>query len=199
MTTTTMSASARYWGALARTRVPEADLRLGDLQTLPYDDDSFDLVTGFTSFFFADDMVAALREAERVARPGAPIAIQVFGNPERCDLEAMKAAVAQFRPRAGSGEDSRPYWRPGIVAELVAHAGLNVEAAFDTTWAYAYPDDNALLDAMLAAGGAGAVAGPERERERELRSALLHALAPCRQPDGSYRVSNEWHVVIARA
>ena len=58
---------------VARERVPEADLRLGDLQTLPYADDAFDLVTGFTSFFFADDMVAALREAGRVARPGAPI------------------------------------------------------------------------------------------------------------------------------
>src|SRR5215207_2882038 len=62
---------------IARERLPEADLRLGDLQTLPYADDSFDLVTGFTSFFFADDMVAALREAGRVARPRAPIVIQL--------------------------------------------------------------------------------------------------------------------------
>src|SRR6185436_5783510 len=39
--------------ALARRRVPEADLRLGDLQSLPFADDAFDLVTGFTSFFYA--------------------------------------------------------------------------------------------------------------------------------------------------
>jgi ubiquinone/menaquinone biosynthesis C-methylase UbiE len=95
--------------ALARERVPEADLRLGDLQTLPYDDDSFDLVTGFTSFFFADDIVAALRDAGRVARPGAPVAIQVFGRPELCDLEAMKGAVARFRPAADSGEAAQSY------------------------------------------------------------------------------------------
>src|SRR5215218_7309037 len=44
---------------VAAARVPEASLTLGDLQTLPYADDSFDLVTGFTSFFFADDLVAA--------------------------------------------------------------------------------------------------------------------------------------------
>ena len=72
---------------------PEADLRLGDMQTLPYADDAFDLVTGFTSFFFADDMVAALREAGRVARPGAPVVIEVFGRPEHCDLEAMKTVI----------------------------------------------------------------------------------------------------------
>jgi SAM-dependent methyltransferase len=183
--------------ALARERVPEADLRLADMQTLPYDDDSFDLVTGFTSFFFVDDIVAALREAGRVARPGAPVVIQVFGRPERCDLEAMKGAVAQFRPAADGGEGAKSYWRPGIIEEFTVQAGLSVERSFDSTWAYGYADDTALLDAMLAAGGAGAVAGPEREPE--LRSAILRTLAHCRQPDGSYRVSNEWHVVIARA
>lgn len=182
--------------ALARDRVPEADLRLGDLQALPYDDDAFDVVTGFTSFFFADVIVAALREAGRVARPGAPIAIQVFGRPEHCDIEAMKEAVSAFRP-ASPDEPAEAYWRPGIVEEIVPRAGLTVERSFDTTWAYAYPDDRTLLDAMLAAGGAGAVAGPDREDE--LRAAILRALAHCRLPDGSFSVSNEWHVVIARA
>src|SRR3954452_18608584 len=61
--------------ALARTRGTGADLRLADLQALPYADDSFDLVTGFRSLFFADDIVAALREARRVARRGAQVVI----------------------------------------------------------------------------------------------------------------------------
>jgi ubiquinone/menaquinone biosynthesis C-methylase UbiE len=52
--------------AFARTRLPEADLRVGEMQELPWDDGSFDLVTGFNSFFFGDDMVAALREARRL-------------------------------------------------------------------------------------------------------------------------------------
>jgi len=43
---------------VARRRLPAADLRSGDMQQLPYDDGAFDLVTGFNSFFFADDMVA---------------------------------------------------------------------------------------------------------------------------------------------
>ena len=59
--------------AIARRRVPDADLRVCDMEALPYEDDSFDLVTGFSSFFFANDIVAALREAGRVARPGRPL------------------------------------------------------------------------------------------------------------------------------
>src|SRR6185436_2445719 len=44
---------------VARSRLPDADLRHGDMEALPYADDSFDLVTGFPSFFFANDIVAA--------------------------------------------------------------------------------------------------------------------------------------------
>jgi SAM-dependent methyltransferase len=155
--------------AVARERVPEADLRVGDLQTLPYEDDAFDLVTGFGSFFYAADVAGALREAARVAH--RHLAVQTFGRPERCDLEALK-------PNPGA-------WRPGIVEELMP---LPVAASFDVQWAYEYADD-ATLVAAIQAGGAISVPA-----ER-----ILQALAHCRRADGSYRVANEWHVVIGRS
>lgn len=83
---------------IARERVPEADLRVGEMERLPYADDGFDLVTGFNSFFFAADMVAALRGAARVAKPDAPVVIQVWGRPERCDLEAQKQVARRYAP-----------------------------------------------------------------------------------------------------
>src|SRR5215207_7339242 len=33
---------------VARQRIPDADLRVGDMEALPYDDDTFDLVCGFS-------------------------------------------------------------------------------------------------------------------------------------------------------
>src|SRR5262249_16607483 len=51
--------------AFARERLPRADIRVGEMEALPWEDDTFDVVTGFNSFFFANDMVAALREAGR--------------------------------------------------------------------------------------------------------------------------------------
>ena len=157
--------------AVARERVPEAELRRGDLQVLPYDDGAFDLVTGFGSFFYAADVTAALREAARVTRPRGALVVQVFGRPGRCDLEALK-------PRPGD-------WRPELADELVP---LPVEQSFDVTWAYEYASDDELVTA-LQAGGSVSV------REQ----AILDALRPCRRSDGTYRVENEWHVVIARA
>jgi SAM-dependent methyltransferase len=183
--------------AIARERVPDAELTTGDLQRLPYPDDAFDAVAGFCSFFFADDMVQALREAGRVARRGAPVVIQVWGRPERFQLGLMKAVLARFRPPPPPGRlDPSTLWQPGVLEELAVRAGLVPDTAFDDRWAYEFADDAHLARAMMSAGGFGAIVG---ERQEEARDAILEALLPCRTPDGGYRIENEWHFLIARA
>ena len=183
--------------AIARERVPDADLSLGDLQRLPYADDTFDAVTGFCSFFFADDMVEALREAGRVAKPGAPIVIQVWGRPERFDLGLMKAVLARFRPPPPADRlDPSTLWKPGVLEDLAVQAGMIPDAAFDDRFAYEYADEESMSRAMLSAGGFGAIVG---DRQDEARAAVLEALAVCRTPACGYRIENDWHFLIARA
>ena len=46
--------------AFARTRLPGTDLRVGEMEQLPWNDNGFDLVTGFNSFFFANDIRRSL-------------------------------------------------------------------------------------------------------------------------------------------
>ncbi|MGZ4331583.1 MAG: class I SAM-dependent methyltransferase [Solirubrobacteraceae bacterium] len=104
--------------------MPGADLRVGEMEALPYEDDSFDLVTGFNSFFFADEIVEAVREAGRVAKPGAPVVIQVWGPHERNDLEAMKEIARPFFPPRPANSPSEPdYSDPGVLEELASQAG----------------------------------------------------------------------------
>jgi len=184
--------------AIARERVPEADLTVGDMEFLPYDDDAFDVVTGFNSFFFAADMTAALREARRVARPGAPVVIQVWGRPDRCDLTALRQAVGRFMaPPPAATVPQRGLWEPGVLEDLATAAGLVPDVAFDSSWAFAYEDDAALARAMLAPGVV--VEAARTAGEEPVRRAILDALAPYRTADGGYRLENEWHYLIARA
>jgi ubiquinone/menaquinone biosynthesis C-methylase UbiE len=94
---------------IARERVPEGDFRVGEMEDLPWADNSFDVVTGFNSFFIAADMVNALREARRVARPGASVVMTVFGRPERCQSTTLFASLRQFMPNsAATTSRSRP-------------------------------------------------------------------------------------------
>ena len=183
---------------LARRRVPDAQLRVGDMESLPYDGDMFDLVCGFTAFFFANDIVVAVREAGRVAKPGAPVVIGVWGPHEENDLEAMKEIVRPFLPARPANAPSEPdYSQPGVLEDIAARAGLEPESAFDTTWFYEFPDEATVRRALVAPAGIAVLAGPEREEQ--LKDAIVNGLATYRAPDGSYRLRNTFHSLIARA
>src|SRR5690349_17716789 len=46
--------------AVARERLPEADLRVGDIEAMPFDDAMFDVVTAFNSVQYAAEPSAAV-------------------------------------------------------------------------------------------------------------------------------------------
>jgi SAM-dependent methyltransferase len=182
----------------ARRRLPDADLRVGEMEDLPWEPETFDLVTGFNSFFFANDMVAALREAGRVAKPGAPVVIQVWGAHQRCDLEAMKHLARPFLPpRPPDAPPDPDLSQPGALQALARQAGLTPDNEFDATWVLEYPDAETLGRALVAVAGLAVLAGPEREQE--LKTTIVDGLAPYHNPDGSYQLSNEFHYLIAHA
>ena len=182
--------------AEAARRVPEADLRRGELDRLPFADGAFDVVTAFSSIFFALDPVAALREAGRVARPGAPVLVQVWGREERCSLLAMKRAAAGLREDDLAGPPV-PMAAPGVLEGMAADAGLAPERAFDAEWAFEFDGEDSLARAMLSA--ASGVAAVREAGEQRARAAMLEALAPFRTAAGGYRLPNEYHYLIARA
>jgi ubiquinone/menaquinone biosynthesis C-methylase UbiE len=131
---------------IARERIPDGDFRVGDMERLPWKDDTFDVITGFNSFFFAEDVVRALREARRVAKPGGSIAITVFGRPERCESTPVFASLGQLLPSQSADDDEGPLLHEeGVLEELVTEAGLTPkEAGY-----YEVPEEYADLDTML--------------------------------------------------
>jgi SAM-dependent methyltransferase len=183
---------------VARERVPDAQLRVGEMEALPYEDDTFDLVCGFNSFFFANDIVAAVREAGRVAKPGAPVVTQVWGPHDRNDLEAMKEIARPFLPPRPADAPLEPdYSQPGVLEDIAARAGLEPEQAFDVSWAYEYPDEATVRRALIAPAGLALLVGPNREEQ--FKYAIVEGLARYRTRDGHYRLQNTFHYLIARA
>ena len=85
--------------------------------------------------------------------------------------------------------------QPGVLRAIATQAGLTPESEFDASWVLEYPDAETLGQALVAAPGLAVLAGPEREQE--LKTAIVDGLAPSRAPDGSYRLSNEYHYLIA--
>ena len=184
--------------AIARTRVPQADLRQGELEALPYPDHTFDLVTGFNSFQFAASPTQALAEAKRVAKPGAPVVIMTWGNPEGMPATVLVTCLKHLMP-------PHPPGTPGPFAlsdetklrAFAAQAGLEPVEVFDTPTPWTYPDLATALRGLTSTGvSAVAVARTSRQ---QVEQAFTDALAPFRNSDGSYTAMASFRCLITQA
>jgi SAM-dependent methyltransferase len=149
--------------ARARERMPDADIRMGFMEALPWADGSFDAVVACNAFQYALDIDLALREATRVLRAGGCLGVCSWGQDS--DLFRLAVAVGAGRPGALRVRDP--------VEAAVGRAGLRVSERGDVPVELEVPDEGAL------AGAIGIVhAAPLREHAQ-----------PHRRPDGSYRFS----------
>jgi SAM-dependent methyltransferase len=169
--------------AIAGRVAPGADFCVGPMEQLPWPDDTFDVVTSFNSLQFSDDPALALREWVRVAKPGAAIAVCVWGPREECELDAVWSSV--------STEPPAPRFCERLV-ETVAAAGLHVRAEGSVSVPYEVPDRERfeLAHGFLARGAA-------ELPEAEALAAMVGAAERFRRPDGSYRLENTFRYAIS--
>ena len=183
---------------IARERLPHADLREADMESLPFGDAAFDAVTGVNAFQFAGDPRRALREAARVTRPGGRVVASLFAAPERSQGTVAHEAMSALIPPAQAG-DHAPYAlsASGNLEAALRDAGLHPADSGEVTceWRYVSMDD-AIRALLCSAGGARAAeaAGPQAVRE-----VLPPALAQFQDPrTGAVTLVNTFRWVAAR-
>ena len=84
--------------AVARDRVPEGDVRVGDMHALPWDDHSFDVVTSFRGIWGTTP--DALAEARRVLVPGGG-GVHGLGAHQEVTGRLVALAVPAGQPAEG--------------------------------------------------------------------------------------------------
>ncbi|HUZ13707.1 MAG TPA: class I SAM-dependent methyltransferase [Caulobacteraceae bacterium] len=183
--------------SIAKTRAPGADVRVGELEELPYEDGSFDVVTGFNSFQYAADRVNALREARRVARNGGCVVAAVWGEPAACQMSGYLGALGPLMPPPPAGAPGP--WAlspPGALEELAAKAGLETVRVGVAEGVFRFKDEEAAIRGLLASGPA--VRAVQTSGEAAVSEAISKAIFPFRQQNGSYELANEFRYIVAR-
>ncbi len=183
--------------AIARRRIPAGDFRKGDLEDLPFDDYSFDVVTGFNSFQYAGNPIVGLRAARRVTKRGGAVAIVTWGNPEGMEAASLVAAVRPLTPPPPPGAPG-PFAlsEESALRQFAADAGLKPEAVFDVDSPFIYSDEATAMRGLNSSGVAARAM--EHSSEQAVTEAHAKALAPFRQPDGSYHVKATFRCLLAR-
>lgn len=183
--------------AVAGTRVPAADLREGDLEALPYDDGSFDVVCAFNSIQYADDPAGAVAEIARVCRPGGTVVVGMWGDPARCETDALFARLRSLAPVPPGTPAPLMLSHEGVVEELLEAAGLQVDAGGEIACPFEFVD----LDQAWTVHQSG---GPMQKAidlvgADAVRNVLEDVLEADRKPDGALRQDNVFRYVTAIA
>jgi SAM-dependent methyltransferase len=178
--------------AIARERLPDADVREGDLEALPFADASFDAVTAVNSIFYAADMAAAMRELARVVRPGGRVVVTAWGPPERSEVlakvfPALRPLMPPPPPGAPAGGPGA-LSQPGALAAVVEQAGLRVVDEGEVACPFVFPNAEAALRGNISAGpNQMAIA---HSGEATVVAAWTELNRAHTRPDGSIRYEN---------
>ncbi len=178
--------------AVARERLPEADLREGDLEALPFADASFDAVTAVNSIFYAADMDAAVLQLARVVRAGGRVVVTAWGPPDRCEfLRDVMPAVAPLMPPPPPGTaQAHPgaLSEPGALAGVLEKTGLRVVGQGEVACPFVFPDAEA---SWLTSASAGVNRlAIDHSGEEAVRAAFAQVDRTHARADGSIRYEN---------
>ena len=176
--------------ATARRRLPDVDLRQGDIEHLPFADGDFDVVTAFNSIGFCHDQVAALREAKRVTAAGGRIGIVVWGDPARCEMRYLFAALGPLHPKGPGEAPAGP-----SIEEAIAAAGLTLQDSGEVDTPLVFPDLATAVRIQSSSGPARLAV--EHSGEQATREAIATAFAAVGRADGTYRMENVFRYLVA--
>jgi len=182
---------------IAKERTPEGDFRVGDLEGLPWPDDSFNLVTGFSSFQFADDKVLALEEARRVSR-GRVVVVIPTHVPDSGVTQVFKPLFPLFPPDALEAMKQSGMFalsEPGKLDDVLATAGLTVHDDIDQDCPIVFTDVDSATRAFLGAGPMQPAI--ERSGEGQVADGIRGALGPFIGDAGRVILPGWYRIVIA--
>lgn len=181
--------------AIARSRLPEGDFRLGDVEDLPYADATFEAVIVADVLPYVTDPRAAVRELRRVCAPAGRVVVAVWGPPEECAQHAILSAIRDLLP-APFAADLFALSAPSVLDRLLEEAGLAALGGHTMRCRAVYGDREMAWTAVASSGMLQAalrlVGSPP------LRAVVLRALEPYEGDNGSISLTQSYRYVAAQ-
>ncbi|KAB2347768.1 class I SAM-dependent methyltransferase [Actinomadura rudentiformis] len=181
---------------VARARNPGADLRVGSMFELPWENGSFDAAISVNGIWGGCE--PALAEALRVLRPGGLLGISFWGVGPPLDLRPCFKVLAGHAPNEHLTSMKRlnDIAFPGVAEEMLGHAGFDVLEQGRRVSTIEWPDPDIAWRALASTGPA--VPALRHGDPAAVRRDVLAAIEPCRDENGIYRFRNDHRFVIAQ-
>lgn len=180
---------------VARQRMPDANFDVADMLSLPFEDGSFDVVTGFNSFQYPSRPIDALREARRVATADARLVVLVWGEIEECQaVTHFESLRALTNPPPGAPV---PLLIDQRIDGFIELAGFDIVDTLSVSCPWDFPDTASALRGMRSAGPVRRVIS--LVGDGAVDEALSENIALFTRRDGTVHYDNVFRAIIARA
>ena len=181
---------------VARKRNPENTFLEEDLETMPFCDESFDVVTGFNSFQYAGNFTRALMEAKRVLKTGGKLVIGIWDKPEMSEASNVLKAIAALVPRPYTGT-ARPFVfsENGKIERICESIGLKMLLKTNAECPFIYTSLSHGINSFM--GTEPAATALHYSDRSVLEEVLGNAFKPFLITDDIYFLKNNFLIFIA--
>jgi SAM-dependent methyltransferase/alkylhydroperoxidase family enzyme len=137
--------------AVAQDRNPDADLRLGDMNALPWEDNCFDVVTSFRGIWATTPL--ALAEAYRVLTPGGRVAVTAWGHIKASEGAWVLSPLALATEEKVQNQAAMvTLGRPGAGEALLEELGFIAIERVPVPFVFEFADPDAYARALASSG-----------------------------------------------
>jgi len=182
--------------AEAKLRNPTVTFLTGEMEELPFADNTYDVVTGFNSIQYAANVKNALLEAKRVLKSKGKLVTMIWGNKEDCEATTYLKAIGSLLPPPPPGAPG-PFalTENHLLESILKEIGLKILDSADVDSIWDYPDTETALKGLLSAGPA-AKAIQNSGYEKTLNT-TLESVQPYIKSNGHIIYKNKFRVVIS--
>jgi len=180
----------------AKQRNSDANFLVGEMEELPFNTNSFDVVCGFNSFQYAGNIKNAFTEAKRVLKDKGKVVVMIWGNKEDCEVASYLKAVGGLLPPPPPGAGG-PFAlsENQLLERLLEDVGFQTIDNFDVNSVWEYPDKQTALKGLGSSGPITKVI--EHTSSDEVENTILNAIETYVRADGRVVYNNKWRVVTA--
>jgi SAM-dependent methyltransferase len=181
---------------VARERFPKLDLRIGELEDLPFPNGKFDAAIAVNSLQYTANPQIAVHELGRVCREGGSVVVALHGDPDRCDMSAVTEAIFRLFPKRPAGGPFVLSSREMLASLVEVVADLELETIREVEEETSYPSLTGAVRGMMAAGGSRRAV--EIFGEEPVFYAVEAALRRFEQePGGPVTLRNQYRLAVA--
>lgn len=180
----------------AKERNTTIDFLIGEMEDLPFADNTFDIVCAFNSFQYAESIKQALIEAKRALKDKGNLVVMIWGNKEDCEVASTLKAIGSLIPPPLPGATG-PFalTENQLLEKTLEETGLRIIDNTDVVSFWDYPNTETAIKGLISAGTV--VKAIDNSSYETVYKTIATAIQPYIQQNGHVVYKNKWRIVIS--